>query len=119
MKTSHLPYTSDYSYAPKENSLTHQFIDWCKSQEQYRFGWLAVILAGHGCFITPITLFFVMIAGNSPLLWAFAIAAMTMCLVTNLAALPTKITIPIFFLSIIIDMLLVASCAGGLLSLFA
>jgi hypothetical protein len=50
-----------------------------------------------------------MIGGNSPLLWAFAIAAMTMCVVTNLAALPTKITIPVFFLSVLIDVLLILS----------
>jgi hypothetical protein len=118
MKALHPAYASVYSHILKEKSLTHQFIDWCKSQEQYRFGWLAAILAGHGCLITPVTLFFVMIAGNSPLLWAFAIVAMTMCLVTNLAALPTKITIPVFFLSIVIDMLLVASCTSGLLNLF-
>jgi hypothetical protein len=43
-----------------------------------------------------------------------AIIAMGMALVTNLAALPTKITIPVFLLSIIIDIaIVVASLSIG------
>jgi hypothetical protein len=34
---------------------------------------------------------------------------MGMCLVTNLAALPTKITLPIFFLSLVIDLAIIIS----------
>jgi hypothetical protein len=47
--------------------------------------------------------------GNNLYLFVLAIAAMGMILITNLAALPTNITIPIFFLSILIDLVLVAS----------
>ena len=35
---------------------------------------------------------------------------MAMALVTNLAAMPTKVTIPIFFLSVLIDIAVIASC---------
>jgi hypothetical protein len=45
-----------------------------------------------------------MMTGNSMLSWSFAIAAIGMSLITNLAALPTKITIPTFFLSILLDL---------------
>jgi hypothetical protein len=91
-------------------SFASRFFTWCESQEKYRFGWLAGIIAGHGCFITPATLLFVMMAGNSPVLWAFVIASMGMALVTNLAALPTKITIPVFFLSVLIDLIVIINC---------
>lgn len=83
---------------------------WSQSQEQYRFGWLAAIVGGHGCVITPLTLFFVMIAGNQPIAWAFTMGAMAISLIANLAALPTKITIPVFFLSVLIDAVVIASC---------
>ena len=94
----------------RRQSLMTRFILWCKSQEKYRLGWLAVIIASHGCFLTPVTLLAIFFAGNSMLFWSMAIAAMGTALVTNLAALPTKITIPIFFLSIIIDLVVIAYC---------
>jgi hypothetical protein len=94
----------------RKQSLLTRFILWCKSQEKYRLGWLAIIIASHACFLTPITLLAIIPAGNSMLLWSMAIAAMGMALVTNLAALPTKITIPIFLLSVIIDLVIIANC---------
>ncbi len=94
----------------RKQSLLSRFISWCKSQEKYRFGWVAVIITSHGCMITPMTLFAVILTGNSIFFWSLAIAAMGMSLVSNLAAMPTKITIPIFFLSILIDLVVVANC---------
>jgi hypothetical protein len=35
---------------------------------------------------------------------------MGITLVTNLAAMPTKITIPVFFLSVLVDLVIIASC---------
>ena len=110
MKTLQHPYAYSFDTQKKRTNWFALFINWCKSQDQYRFGWLAAIIAGHGCLITPVTLFFIMIAGNSPIHWAFAIAAMGISLVTNLAALPTKFTIPVFFFSIIIDIIIIANC---------
>ena len=86
------------------------FIAWCISQEENRFGWLAVALVGHGCILTPITLFAVILSGNLFTFWILALVAMAACLITNLAALPTKITIPVFFASILIDIAIIAYC---------
>jgi len=72
--------------------------------------WLSIALAGHGCFLTPLALLAVMFAGNLMILWAIVIGAMAMCLVSNLAAMPTKITIPVFMLSILIDLGVIISC---------
>lgn len=109
MKALQHTYKPAYQTAGATSVISH-FLLWCESQEKYRFGWLASIIASHGCLITPATLFFVMKSGNSPILWAFAIAAMAMSLITNLAALPTKITIPVFFLSILIDVVVILKC---------
>jgi hypothetical protein len=79
--------------------------------------WTAIIIGAHGCVITPITLFFVILGGNSMFCWAIAIAAMGMSLVTNLAALPTKITIPVFVFSLILDLIVLAYLAVNWLSL--
>jgi hypothetical protein len=100
-------YTFPHSQATERKSLVQRFLTWCKGQDNNRLTWLAVILTGHGCIITPLTVMFIMITGNNPVLWPVAIAAMGMCLVTNLAALPTKITIPVFLLSLVIDLAII------------
>ena len=58
------------------------------------------------------TVLLVAASGNSMVLWGFAIGAMAMCLVTNLAAMPTKVTIPVFFISIVIDLGVIAASIG-------
>ena len=72
--------------------------------------WLGVILSAHGCILTPLTVFAVVLAGTNIALFVAAIASMAMALVTNLAAMPTKYTIPIFLFSILIDLGIVIAC---------
>jgi hypothetical protein len=91
-------------------SLWTRFIQWSNDQEQYRFGWTAGVLAGHGCIITPITLFAIILSGSNLVFFIAAIIAMMASLVTNLAAMPTKYTIPTFFISIVIDLIIIVSC---------
>ena len=87
-------------------------MQWAEGQEQYRFGWVAGILAGHGCIITPLTLFAIILSGSNIVFFIAAIVAMMTSLVTNLAALPTKYTIPAFFISILVDLAIIASCVA-------
>ncbi len=94
----------------KKNTLAHRFFDWCRGQEKNRLAWLALIITGHGCVITPITLGIIILSGNNFVFWPWTIAAMGMSVVTNLAAQPTKITIPVFFLSVLIDLAVIATC---------
>ena len=103
-------YNSDYVMPARKESLLTRFISWAKNQERHRLGWLAVIITGHGCVLTPITLFAIILSGNSMVFWSMAIAAMGMSLITNLAALPTKITIPVFFFSVLIDLVIIINC---------
>jgi hypothetical protein len=93
-------------------SLLTRFMQWAEGQEKYRFGWVAGILAGHGCIITPITLFAIILSGSNLVFFIAAIVAMMASLVTNLAALPTKYTIPAFFISILVDLAIIASCVA-------
>lgn len=87
-------------------------MNWCEGQEKNRLGWLAGALGGSGCIFTPITMFAIVLGGNSIILWFAAIAAIMMVLVTNLAALPTKVTIPTFILSIVVDVVIILSCVS-------
>jgi hypothetical protein len=110
-------HTLQQTYSPsytvnKGQSLVAQFFSWCQGQEPFRFGWLAIILAVHGCVLTPITAMAIAVGGNDIVLWFAAISAMAMALVTNLAAMPTKVTIPVFFLSIVIDIVIMGVSLG-------
>lgn len=103
-----------HSFAPSakivRQSLWKRFIVWCDSQEKYRFGWAGATITLHGCFLTIGTMFAIILSGNHFIFWPFAIAAMGAPLVTNLAAMPTRVIVPVFFLSIIVDLLIIASC---------
>lgn len=116
METLQQSYTSIRLVRESKKSIVQHFLDWSKTQEKNRLLWLAMIVAGHGCIITPLTVLMVVFTVNSMLLWAFTIASMAMALVTNLAAMPTKITIPVFFLSLLIDIAVIASCVASILS---
>jgi hypothetical protein len=57
----------------------------------------------------------VLLAGTNLILFMVTIVAMGISLVSNLAAMPTKITIPFFVLSIIMDLAVVGfALAHGL-----
>jgi hypothetical protein len=90
-------------------SLFSRFATWTIGQQENRLLWLGVSIAGHGCFLTPLTVIVVAFTGMNLLLFMSAMVAMTMSLIVNLAAMPTKITIPVLILSIVIDVLVIVS----------
>lgn len=108
-------YNLDFPVTAKKESVFGQFIRWAEGQEKYRFGWVGGIIVAHGCIITPLTLLAVVYGGNNIVFWVTAIVAMGISLIANLAALPTKFTIPVFFFSILMDItVIVLSLATGL-----
>jgi hypothetical protein len=91
-------------------SAWKKFIAWCDSQEKYRIGWMAGTITLHGCVLSIFTMFAVVLAGNHFIFWPFVIGAMGITLFTNLVAMPTKITIPVFFFSVLTDLVIIISC---------
>jgi hypothetical protein len=102
-------YSPSYE-TPVRLNLFAKFITWCEAQEKNRLGWLALALSAHGCIITPLVALAIASAGNNFVLWITAMIAMGITVVVNLAAQPTKITIPTFFLSILIDIAVLIAC---------
>ena len=86
------------------NNLWKKFIDYSEKQQFNRLLWLAIGLAGHGTFFTILTLAVVILTGNLFSLFAIACFAMVAVVIVNLAALPTKITIPVLALSVLADL---------------
>ena len=106
-QTIHTTYNEVYAHP----SLWTKFMNWCAAQEGNRLLWVGIILAAHGCALTPITVMATLMAGPSFFLFMTAMIAMAIALVTNLAAMPTKVTIPAFALSILMDIAVLAACA--------
>jgi len=99
-----------YAKGTAKASLLKRFINWCEGQDHNRMLWIGIALTAHGCIITPITAMFVYLAGTNMFLFSLAIASMGATLVTNLAAVPTKITLPVFIFSVLIDLVIIISC---------
>src|SRR6476469_6706951 len=100
-----------YTTKTAQVSPLKKFFTWCELQQSNRLLWLGVTLSAHGCILTPLTVMAVLLAGSNLTLLILALVAMGMALVTNLAALPTRITIPVFFLSIVMDIVIVIIAA--------
>lgn len=99
-----------YSAAHSQTSLLGRFFKWAEGEEERRFMWLALALGGHGCVLTPITILFVaMFTGMNLVLFMTALFAMAFALIVNLAAMPTKVTIPVFIFSVIVDLAVIAT----------
>lgn len=103
-------FTTSYTEQQSKTSVLKKFMNWCEGQQKNRLLWLGVSLTAHGCILTPITIMAVLLAGSNLVLFVLALVAMGVSLVTNLAALPTKITIPVFVFSIVLDIVIILSC---------
>lgn len=100
---------SSYVIPAKGNSLFSRFIQWSDAQQESRLFWLALALGGFGCVLTPLTiLLIVALTGMNLVLFMTAMAAMAISLIVNLAALPTKITIPVLLVSVLVNLLVIA-----------
>jgi hypothetical protein len=97
----------------EQDSLWKRFLTWCDLEQPNRFMWMALGLVGHASFITVITILVITYSGNHFIYWPFTIAAMMACLVVNIAGQPTKVTLPVFFISIIIDAAIIVLCAAN------
>jgi len=107
----------NHSYTKPTDSLSFikRFVNWCASRQEKRLVWASVTLSLHGCVLTPIAMVIAMLGGVEHNLFIPVIIAIAMNLVVNLAALPTKISIPVFFLSLLVDLgVIVAAFAYGL-----
>jgi hypothetical protein len=100
-----------YNESFSQPSIWTKFMAFCQSQEHNRLMWVGIALAAHGCALTPITVMITFFTGFNFVLFMTAMVAMGIALVTNLAAMPTKVTIPAFALSVLIDISIVAYCA--------
>ena len=90
-----------------------RFITWCEGQESSRMMWLVVNFLVQIGAALPCTLAAILFWGNNSFpLWVFACAINVPVLAINLAAQPTKITIPALLAAWTLDLMIILYCAG-------
>ena len=93
-----------FQTAIQTKSLWARFIDFCTREDvKHHYGWIGVSLAAHGCVLTPITLFAIILTANVFTLWIIASFSMAAVVVVNLSGISTKYTIPVLLLSALVD----------------
>ena len=107
MKTILVTHDNTHYYSQERASFFSRFLSWSNGQQPNRLLWLGIILTFHGCILTPLVVMAVLLAGTNFTLFMMTIVAMGISLVTNLAAMSTRITIPLFLLSVLIDLLVI------------
>lgn len=103
-------------YAEKARTQANvfaNFFKWCATQESNRFLWLALAYFASIGLALPATAFSIVFLGsNNFTLWIIACIVNVPVLAVNLAAQPTKITLPIMFFSWAVDAVLILYCAA-------
>lgn len=93
------------------NSFLGRFFAWSESQHNNRILWVAVALLVQIGAAIPITAAAVMLlGGNSFFLWLIILAINVPVLIMNLAAMPTKYTIPALFGAWAAEVLVIIYC---------
>ena len=94
------------------NAFSH-FINWCESQESSRMLWLVMTFLLQIGMALPCTLAAILFWGNNSFpLWIFACVINVPVLAINLAAQPTKVTIPSLFFAWTVDLMVILYCAS-------
>jgi hypothetical protein len=102
------PQAYPLSITGKPNKLK-RFLQWCNEQEKYRFLWLAISLFGHIGMVLPLTLLSILFfGGNNFNLWIAACVVNVPVLALNLAAQPPKVTLPVMFISLFANVVIIA-----------
>jgi len=93
-----------YRSPVKTRSQVHIFIEWATGQDkEHHFAWTGISLLATAAVLFPLTMTFILINGAAFPLMMIAMLALVLVVVLNLAAMPTRYTIPAFFLGALID----------------
>lgn len=106
IRTSRQKYT--YYPANERPSALSRFFKWAAGEDEERhIGWVGVTVTVMTAICFPLTMSVILLNGAVFGLIIPAMVSLVLVVITNLAALPTKYTIPFFFLAILIDLVVI------------
>jgi hypothetical protein len=101
-----ITYHSDYDnlvLQPANKSIFNRFFTWTKQEEKNHIAWVGISITAMTAVFFPITMAAILFNGAVFKLIVGAMISLAMVVITNLAALPTKYTIPAFLTGIVMD----------------
>jgi hypothetical protein len=101
-------YTESALRKHPETILT-RFLNWTKEEEKNRIAWLGISITMMTAVFFPVTMVSILLHGASFRLIIGAMFSLILVVVPNMAALPTRYTIPAFFTGILIDTILIGA----------
>jgi len=97
-----------YRPAVSHPSLIGRFFDWAENEDvTHHIGWVGFSITVMTAFFFPITMFSILMNGASFGLIVAAMVPLVLVFVTNLAALPTKYTIPFLFVGVLAELAII------------
>jgi hypothetical protein len=102
------PSAREYTYqlAKRRPSPISRFFTWAANEDLERhIGWVGIMVVAMTVVCFPLTMAVILVNGAVFGLILVAMVSLVLVVITNLAALPTKYTIPFFFLGIAIDVI--------------
>jgi hypothetical protein len=102
--TTQLKTSYQYHLAKKRKTLISKFIDWATEEEaEYHIAWVGASVTSMSAIFFPLTMTIVLFNGALFGLIIAAMASLVLVVITNLAAMPVKYTIPFFVLGVLVD----------------
>jgi hypothetical protein len=95
------------SSAAGNPSLIDRFFDWATKEDvKHHIGWVGLSIVAMTAIFFPVTMSAILLNGASFGLIIAAMVPLVLVFVTNLAALPTKYTIPFFFVGVLAELII-------------
>lgn len=107
-----ISYQSHYAHPAIEknhSSVLSRFLLWTEKEEKNRIAWLGISITLMTAVFFPLTMVSILLHGATFKLIIGAMFSLILVVIPNLAALPTKYTIPAFATGVAIDLLLIVA----------
>jgi len=105
-----ITYQSEYQIFPiqrADHTLLARYLSWVKNQEKNHIAWLGISITAMSAVFFPITMSAILFNGADFKLIIGAMISLSLVVITNLATLPTKYTIPALALGVLMDIALI------------
>jgi uncharacterized membrane protein (UPF0136 family) len=94
-----------HTNAQQKKSLLSYFFKWAANEdEEHHIAWVGVSITVMTAVFFPLTMAAILMNGAAFGLIIAAMVSLVLVVTTNLASMPTRYTIPFFFLGILIDL---------------
>jgi hypothetical protein len=91
----------------QHETILFRFLNWSKHEEKNRIAWLGISIIVMTAIFFPVTMVSILMNGADFRLIIGAMISLILVVVPNLAALPTKYTIPALLTGVLMDVILI------------